>query len=65
MVQNNRTKILWDFKFQTDKQLLANPPDIVIVDEKKKTVVVIDVAIPADSNIRMKEYEKARKCKDL
>lgn len=31
VVENNIVKILLDFKFQTDKQLLDNQPDIVVV----------------------------------
>lgn len=43
--------VLWDFEFQTDNQLLANQPDIVVADKEQKTAVVIDVAIPENSKI--------------
>ncbi|TWW67382.1 hypothetical protein D4764_02G0004230 [Takifugu flavidus] len=52
VVENEQTKILWDFQIQTDKMVVANQPDIVVVDKHRKTVVVIDVAIPSDSNIK-------------
>ena len=65
VVENNKAKILWNFSFQTDKQLLANQPDIVVVDREQKRVVVIDVAIPADANIRKKEHEKIEKYQGL
>lgn len=29
VVDNNRAKFQWDFKCQTDKQVLANKPDIL------------------------------------
>lgn len=45
----------------TDKQLLDNQPDIVVVGKEQKRAVIIDVAILADSNIRKKEHEKAKK----
>ncbi|KAF7665893.1 hypothetical protein LDENG_00129980 [Lucifuga dentata] len=61
VVENGRAKVLWDFKFQTDKQLLANQPDMVVVDKEQKRAIVIDVAVPADSNIRKKEHEKIEK----
>lgn len=32
MVENNKAKLLRDFKFQTDKQLLANQADTVVAD---------------------------------
>lgn len=51
-------KILWDFRVQTDEQLLVNQPDIAVVNKEQKRAIVIDVTIPADSNIRKKEHEK-------
>ncbi|KAF7666275.1 hypothetical protein LDENG_00113730, partial [Lucifuga dentata] len=65
VAENNRAKVPWDFKFQTDKQLLANQPDVVVVDKEQKRAVVIDVAVPADSNIRKKEHEKIEKYQGL
>ncbi|KAI3355858.1 hypothetical protein L3Q82_004410 [Scortum barcoo] len=47
VVENDRAKNLWDFQIQTDKQVMVNQPDIVVVDKEQ-----IDVAIPSDSNIR-------------
>ena len=62
VTENNRAKVLWDFSFQTDKQLLANQPDIVVVDKEQRRVVVIDVVIPADANIR-RETKRLRSTK--
>lgn len=38
---------------------MVNQPDTVVVNNKQKTAVAIDVAIPADKNIRKKEHEGA------
>ena len=65
VMENDRAKILWDFQIQTDKMVVANQPDIVVVDKQKKTAVVIDVAVPNDSNIRKKEHEKLEKYQGL
>ncbi|KAF7664173.1 hypothetical protein LDENG_00185720 [Lucifuga dentata] len=65
VVENGRARVLWDFKFQTDKQVLANQPDTVVVDKEQKRAIVIDVAVPADSNIRKKEHEKIEKYQGL
>uniref|UniRef100_A0A669EZW7 Reverse transcriptase domain-containing protein n=1 Tax=Oreochromis niloticus TaxID=8128 RepID=A0A669EZW7_ORENI len=65
VMENDRAKILWDFQMQTDKMVVANQPDIVVVDKQKKTAVVIDVAVPNDSNIRKKEHEKLEKYQGL
>ncbi|MDG2555549.1 hypothetical protein P7M41_26505, partial [Vibrio parahaemolyticus] len=46
VVENGRAKILWDFQIQTDKLVMANQLDIMLVDKQQKKAVVIDVAIP-------------------
>ena len=65
VVENDQAKILWDFQIQTDKLVMANQPDIVLIDKQQKKAVVIDVAIPSDSNIRKKEHEKLEKYQGL
>lgn len=41
-----------------DKLVMAHQRAIVVVEKKSKTALVIDVAMPSDSNIRNKEHEK-------
>ncbi|TWW66946.1 hypothetical protein D4764_20G0009780 [Takifugu flavidus] len=65
VLENKQAKILWDFQIQTDKMVVANQPDIVVVDKHQKRVVVIDVAIPSDSNFRKKEHERLEKDQGL
>ncbi len=65
VTENEKAKILWDFHIQTDKQVMANQPDIVIIDKHKKEATIIDVAIPNDSNIKKKEQEKVEKYQPL
>ena len=65
VVENTEAKILWDFYIQTDKHVLANQPDIVVVDKKTKTATIIDIAVPNDSNIANKEKEKIEKYQPL
>lgn len=60
-MENDRAKILWDFQIQADKQVMANQPDIVVMDKVDKSAVVIDVAVHKDSNIRKKECEKVER----
>ncbi|KAF7660183.1 hypothetical protein LDENG_00287560 [Lucifuga dentata] len=38
---------------------------MVVVDKQQKRAVVIDVAVPADSNIRKKEHQKIQKYQGL
>ena len=60
IVENNRAKLLWDSPIQTERKVLANQPDIVVIDKQKKDTVVTDIAVTRDSNIKKKEYEKLK-----
>ena len=64
-IENKQVKILWDFQLQADKLMMANQPDVVVVDKRQRTAVVEDVAIPRDGNIRKKEHEKLEKYQEL
>lgn len=44
---------------------MSYPPDIVVVDKEQKRAVMIEVVIPADSNIRKKEHEKMKAYQEL
>ena len=61
----NTIKILWDFDIRTDHLILANHPDIVVVDNNCHVRILIDMTIPADANIFCKESEKIDKSQDL
>jgi len=63
--ENDRTKILWDFSIQTDKVIKERRPDLVVVDKAQNTVMIIDIAVPADNNIVTKQEEKITKYQDL
>ena len=60
MIENERVNILWNFQVQIDKLVMANQPDIVVVDKRQRAAEV-DVAIPGNSSIRKKEHEKFEK----
>jgi len=49
----------------TDREVTANRPDIIIKNKKEKTCTLMDVAIPADRNVVQKEAEKKLKYKSL
>lgn len=48
-----------------DKLMMTNQTYRVVLHRQRKTVVVIDVAIPRDGNIRKKEHEKLEKYQGL
>ena len=65
VVENDRAKIQWDLQIQTDNMVMVNQPDIVFSDKQQRKVVLIDVAIPCNSNIRKKEHDKLKKYQGL
>jgi hypothetical protein len=58
-------KILWDFNIQTDNEIQARRPDIVVLKKSEKKCMVIDIAVPSDRNCSSKEDEKISKYQDL
>jgi len=54
----------WDASVITDQTILVNRPDIVPYDKIEKTCLLIDMAVPDDSNNDTKETEKLSKYKD-
>ena len=49
----------------TDRTITANRPDIIIKDSVNSTCKLIDMSIPSDRNIALKEIEKKSKYKEL
>jgi len=50
---------------QTNRTIPSKKPDIIIVNNKKGTRMLIDAAIPGDKNVTKHEAEKNLKHKDL
>jgi hypothetical protein len=57
--------VLWNQGVQTDREVLANRPNIIIKNKKYKIYLLIDVAIPSDRTVIQKESEKKLKSKNL
>jgi hypothetical protein len=43
--------MLWNQAVHTDKEVMANRPDVIIKNRKDKMCILIGVAIPADRNV--------------
>ena len=56
---------MWDMPVNTDRTITASRPDIIIKDSVNSTCKVIDMSIPLDRNIALKEIEKKSRYKDL
>lgn len=65
VVDSEQITLLWDMQIQTDREVRANKPDLVLRNKLHKTCLLIDVAIPSDYNLVQKEAEKILKYKDL
>ena len=65
VVENDKCKILWGFAIQTDKEIEHWRPDIVVIDKKKRECKIINIAVPGDQNIKVKELEQITKYQDL
>ena len=65
VTEKENITVLWDFSISTDKTIKANRPDIVIKNNNTKKCLLIDMTIPSDRNIGLKEFEKLSKYKDL
>lgn len=59
--ENGQAKILWDFQIQADKLVMADKPDIALIDNQQRRAVVIDIMILSNSNVRKKENRKLEK----
>ena len=56
VLENETHKLLWDFEIQTDHQISARRPDLIIINKKE---------VPADHRVKLKESEKRHKYVDL
>ena len=60
-----KVTVLWNQQVQTNRTIPSKKPDIIIVNNKKGTRMLIDAAIPGDKNVTKHEAEKNLKHKDL
>ena len=65
VLENDMHKLLWDFDIKTDHLISACRPDLIIINNKKRTCKIVDIAVPPDHRIKLKEYEKKDKYFDL
>ena len=72
LVEKDYVKILWDFYIQTDNEIHAKLPDLLIQDKANKICYIIDVAIPGNWRVLQEKLRIFRsivswgeKCKTL
>ena len=64
-VEDDHVKLIWDINIQCDNVIEARRRDLILVDKKAKSCVIIGVAIPGDCRIHEKEIEKIGKYQKL
>ena len=62
---DNNITIIWDMPVNTDWTITANIPDIVLRDPVNSICKLIDMTVPSERNIALKEMEKKSKNKYL
>ena len=65
VLENEKSKFLWDFRIQTDQQLNHNRPDIVLHDKEKNECKITDISCPIDGRVIEREKEKRAKYEEL
>ena len=59
-MEDDGVKLIWDINIQCNNIVEARRPDLILVDKKAKSCIIIDVPIPGDCRTREKEIEKKK-----
>ncbi|CAH0678041.1 unnamed protein product [Spodoptera exigua] len=65
VLDNGHITLYWDRSIITDRTIVANKPDIVVVDRKERRAMIVDIAVPHDENLVKAEKDKLIKYIDL
>ena len=64
-VENEEVKVLWHINVQCDNVIEAIRPDIILIANKKRQGIIIDIAVPVDARVAEKERKKVEKYQNL
>ena len=56
--ENEMHKVLWDFDIKTDLLISARRPNQELVNKKESNCRILDIAVPADNEVKVKESDK-------
>lgn len=65
VLENDHVTLYWDRSIITDRTIVANKPDIVVIDRLARRTMIVDITIPHDENLVKAEKEKQIKYLDL
>ena len=58
-------KLFWHFDIQTDPLISARRIDLLMINKRKRTCKILDIAVQADHRVKLKKSEKKDKYFDL
>src|SRR5262245_29118560 len=61
VIRNSYAKIATDVKVETERDVKANRPDIVITEYERKLTFIVDVTVTRPENLAKAEFEKVTK----
>ena len=61
VTEKDKITILWNMPIQTDREIKANGPEIIINNKQEKSCLLIDMSNPTEKNISVKSIWKALK----
>ena len=53
--ESEKVNILWDFSIENDHRLEHNRPDLVLVDKQQAVWQIIDIPVPRDARVELKD----------
>ncbi|XP_050552268.1 uncharacterized protein LOC126911117 isoform X2 [Spodoptera frugiperda] len=65
VLENGHITLYWDRSIITDRTIVANKPDIVVIDRQARRAMIVDITIPHDENLVKAEKDKQIKYLDL
>ena len=57
--------MVWHINVQCDNVIEAIRPDIILIANKKRKGIIIDIAVPVDARVAEKERKKVEKYQNL
>uniref|UniRef100_A0A8D8TQU7 Uncharacterized protein n=1 Tax=Cacopsylla melanoneura TaxID=428564 RepID=A0A8D8TQU7_9HEMI len=64
-MENDNITLYWDQPILTDRSITCNRPDLILVNKRTQSAIIIDIAIPLTHNIIKTENEKVNKYQEL
>ena len=58
ITKTDHLKIRWDYKVPTMNKVPHNWPDMVIWDSQNKTCKIVDICVPLDINVNLRDTNK-------